>query len=77
MIDFNDIKKRHFLIKRPLFHIDMEESNIDMEECNECQSGKWPCDTLLVLDEFELFMKKIIFSVEIVNSWIKDYSTDS
>ena len=34
---------------------------------------KWPCDVIIILEEFELFIKKMKFNSEIVDSWIKDY----
>jgi hypothetical protein len=58
MIDFAEVEKEHY-----------EE----LKECHKCQSKVWPCEVITILDEFELFIKKVQFHSEVIDSWIKDY----
>lgn len=62
MINFNKIKQQHLKLE------DMD----GMPYCNKC-TIIWPCEVITILDEFELFIKKMKFNAEVVDSWIKDY----
>lgn len=69
MINFSEMRSRHYKITKHYFHN-------DVEECSTCLSGEWPCDAIKILDDFEFFIKKMKFNADVINSWIEDY-TDS
>ncbi len=68
MIDFSKIRARHYPNS---IHDDNEGNGVN--ECSACKTGVWPCEVIEVLDDFELFIKKIKFNIQIIDSWIDDY----
>ena len=69
MIDFLEIRKQHYQFSHQML-------DTEIKECFTCRTEVWPCGVIIILDEFELFIKKIKFNSDITNSWILDYVID-
>lgn len=69
MIDFSKVKKEHYYFSH--YILDKE-----IKECFKCRSEVWPCEILTIIEEFELFIKKMKFNIEIANSWVNDYNIE-
>lgn len=70
MINFSKIREKHYRVTNCV----QDEC---FDECYTCRNEVWPCEVTEILDEFELFIKKINFNQQIVDSWIKDYAVDN